>query len=51
MQCKENISHTIAPGYGDAFKEYKKQETHSTGRVIVKKLKHINSTLEYVKRK
>lgn len=40
---------TIAPGYRDALKEYKEQETHSTGRVVVKKLKHIDSTLKHKK--
>lgn len=42
---------TIAPGYGDALKEHKEQKTHSTGRIVVKKLKHIDSTLKYIRRK
>lgn len=36
---------TIAPGYGDAFKEDQEQQTHSTGRVVVKQFEHIDSTL------
>lgn len=37
--------HTVAPGYGDAFKEDQEQQTHSTGRVVVKQFEHIDSTL------
>lgn len=37
--------HTIAPGYGDAFKEDQEQQTHPTGRVVVKQFEHIDSTL------
>lgn len=48
-QGKKNF--TIAPGYGDALKEHKEQKTHSTGRIVVKKLKHIDSTLKYIRRK
>ena len=48
---KNPILFTIAPGYWDALKEYEEQETHSAGRVVVKKLKHIDSTLKHVRRK
>lgn len=37
--------HTVAPGYGDAFKEDQEQQTHSTGRVVVKQFEHIDPTL------
>lgn len=37
--------HTVAPGYGDAFKEDQEQQTHSTGRVVVKQFENIDSTL------
>lgn len=37
--------HTIAPGYGDALKEDQEEQTHSTGRVVVKQLEHIDATL------
>lgn len=37
--------HTIAPGYGDAFKKDQEQQAHSTGRVVVKQFEHIDSTL------
>lgn len=55
MMCKtygknKNISFTVAPGYRDALKEHKEQETHSTGRVVVKKLKHIDTTLKHTRR-
>jgi len=39
------LVHTVAPGYGDAFKEDQEQQTHSTGRVVVKQFEHIDSTL------
>lgn len=49
LNCKEHlnvfVTHTVEPGYGDAFKEDQEQETHSTGRVVVKQLEHIDSTL------
>lgn len=56
MMCEtygksKNILFTIAPGYRDALKEYEEQETHSTGRVVVKKLEHIDSTLKHTRRK
>ena len=37
--------HTVAPGYGDAFKEDQEQQTHPAGRVVVKQFEHIDSTL------
>lgn len=56
MICKaygknKTILFTVAPGYRDALKEHKEQETHSTGRIVVKKLKHIDSTLKHIRRK
>lgn len=36
---------TIEPRYGDAFKEYQEQQTHSTGRVVVEQFEHIEATL------
>lgn len=38
--------HTVAPGYGDAFKEHQEQQTHPTGRVVVEQFEHIDSTLQ-----
>lgn len=37
--------HTVAPGYGDAFKEDQEQQGHSTGRVVVEQFEHIDSSL------
>lgn len=51
MEKIKTMLFTVAPGYRDALKEYKEQETHSTGRVVVKKLKHIDSTLKHIRRK
>lgn len=36
---------TVAPGYGDAFKEDQEQQAHAAGRVVVKQFEHIDSTL------
>lgn len=43
--CHYKLIHTIAPGYGDALKEDQEQETHSTGRVVVKQFEHVDPTL------
>lgn len=51
MEKIKTMLFTVAPGYWDALKEYKEQETHSAGRVVVKKLKHIDSTLQHIRRK
>lgn len=36
---------TIEPGYGDTFKEDQEQQTHSTGRIVVKEFEHVETTL------
>lgn len=42
------LVHTVAPGYGDAFKEDQEQQGHSTGRVVVEQFEHIDSSLRDV---
>lgn len=37
--------YTIEPGYGGALKEHQEEQTHSTGRVVIEKLEHIEATL------
>ena len=37
---------TVEPGYGDAFEEDQEQQTHPTGRVVVKEFEHVDATLE-----
>lgn len=36
---------TIKPGYGNGFKEDEEEKTHPTGRVVIKKLEHVQTTL------
>lgn len=48
---KVTIKHTVTPRYGDALKENQEQETHPTGRVVIEKFEHIDSTLVIMKKR
>lgn len=37
--------YTVEPGYGDALKEHQEEQTHSTGRIVIENLEHIEATL------
>lgn len=39
------VIHTVAPGYGDAFKEDQEEQTHSAGGIVVKQFEHVNPSL------